>query len=364
MKNFFKITVPVSIICLILAEIILRFMPVSDPYSYLRLTSVQYIPSQFEPNVVYHLESAEGLPFVDSSSIFSTNNYGFRGDELKEPKEPGKYRIFLIGGSTTEGMYIDDKKSMNSLIQDYLSDMNAEVFNAGKSGDKLPDHISMLAHRIVQLQPDMVVLFCGLNDLRQNSYDYKHRFIKTSGKNLYHWYDDSKMFLSNFQIYRRLYNIFKRPGVENITFRSDYKSKTKYLQSLPVSNKIPELNLPAYEICLKTFAGICRENNIGLVFVTQASTWDSQADPAVISRHWMSFIGSERFPEDIMNKGLESYNDVIRSVAAGSGVLLYDLSKEIPRTSKYFFDDCHFNNNGVEFFARGVSEIIRKNVQP
>ena len=105
------------------------------------------------------------------------NEYGFRGDSVIVPKPKEEYRIFMVGGSTTECLYIDDSLAVNKQLQDRLLDKNAKVYGAGKSGDDTPDHLAMIGHRILHLDPDMIVLFCGINDLRSlnNGYDFTHR---------------------------------------------------------------------------------------------------------------------------------------------------------------------------------------------
>lgn len=205
MKDFFRITVPVTCVLLVFAEIVLRFFPVEDPYKIQKLERVgkknRYIPSQFLPNQKYTFESKEGIPHLDTLVHFSTNNYGFRGKELKN-KAADCYRIFLIGGSTTECLMLDDSKAPHALMQNQLRDFQVEVYNAGKSGDMSIDHLAMLIHRVAHLEPDLIVLLCGINDLkRSHNLDYtlidsvEFNFAKEGS-----FKTDLKLFLSNFQL--------------------------------------------------------------------------------------------------------------------------------------------------------------------
>ena len=159
-----------------LVEIVLRFVPVEDPYKSQKLERVRnknsHIPSHFLPNQKYVFTSKEGLPGLDSVTQFTTNNNGFRGNQLKD-KKAGAFRIFLMGGSTTECMFMDDKKAPHTLMQNQLSDFQVEVFNTAKAGEMTVEHLSMLVHRVTHLQPDLIVLFCGINDLkRSHNFDY------------------------------------------------------------------------------------------------------------------------------------------------------------------------------------------------
>ena len=118
-------------------------------------------------------EPEDGLPGVKGPNVFTTNNMGFRGDELTMPKPANEFRIFMVGGSTTECLYLDDSKAItrvlqNELNQQPLNNLTVKVYNAGKSGDAIDDHCSMIVQRIVQLQHDMIILFAGINDLTRS----------------------------------------------------------------------------------------------------------------------------------------------------------------------------------------------------
>ncbi len=367
MNNFIRITLPTIMIMLVVIELILRMMPVDDPYKWFkqdRMSQIncRYIPSQFSPNQKCQFESNEGLPGVDSVITFSTNNYGFRGNNIKDKKD-NCYRIFLVGGSTTECLYIDDKNSPNNKMQNLLKDIHAEVYNAGKSGDTSVDHIAMLSHRLVHLKPDLIILLCGLNDLhRGGRYDYTHRWQGGyDGNNANSLLFDLKLFLTDFQIPRRVYYTVRPNSIETIRFESNYLEAISHLKKLPTNSKEPEANIVAYETNLRSFAGICKQNNIKLILVTQASTWNSKEDSSINNLHWMSFIGEYRYQEEMMEKLLEKYNNIMKKVAFDSNVELYDLSKRVPRTKEYFYDDCHFNNNGADFYASELSDFIRTN---
>ncbi len=359
MKNFVKITIPVIIIMLVAIELILRLAPVPNPHEYDRSLSRQlYIPSQFKPHQTKQVASNEGLPFVDSIARASFNNYGFRGPniDLNKPKEG--YRIFMIGGSTTECILIDEKKAPHTLLQKKLSIHKIEAFNAGKSGDITTDHVAMLSHRIIHLKPDLIILFCGVNDLFKSAiHDYTHAYnVTKNGGTKNH----IKALLANLQIYRRMFYLFKTGSIQNTT-ESNYKAGIKYRNGLPQGNfQQLKFNYTAYEKNLRAFAGICQANHVQLILVTQATTWASKVEPQMAKRHWMSFIAGKKYHEKQMNQVMEQYNDVMRKVAKDLKVHLYDLAQDIPKSSQYFYDDCHFNNNGARFFADKIGAHIKK----
>ncbi len=57
---------------------------------------------------------------------------------------------------------------------------------------------------------------------------------------------------------------------------------------------------------------------------------------------------------------LELYNEALRRVGERQGVLVIDLAGKMPKSSRYFYDFYHFNNEGSE----KVAEIIYNDLSP
>ncbi|SFB30101.1 SGNH/GDSL hydrolase family protein [Algoriphagus aquimarinus] len=371
-KSFFTITVPMILIMLVVVEIILwKVAPVADPFAKYKNSAPlnnQFIESQFSKKVSYTFEIESDLPLMDSSTTFTTNNMGFRGDSLISPKPSDEYRIFLVGGSTTENLFIDDKLGFERQIQEKLQAENPsksiKVYNAGKSGDASPDHLAMLGQRLVHLKPDLIVLFPGINDLNRLAagYDYLHFPVKSTEVER-NWKVDLKFFLSNFQLVRRLINVMN-PEEESarkaIFLSTNYKDKVKEVQSLPLESSLPEFDISIYERNTQSFIGICKSQNIDLLLLTQTFTWDSEEENNLSNSHWMVGIGDKRYPEDELAGRLTEMNQSIIELAAKDSVNLLDLESLIPKTNAYFYDDCHFNKGGVAYSTDLISKTIQQ----
>ncbi|RAI85540.1 SGNH/GDSL hydrolase family protein [Algoriphagus yeomjeoni] len=371
-KSFFTITVPMLVIMLVLVEIILWFVaPVADPFEKYKNAAPlnnQYIESQFPKKVSYTFEIESDLPLMDSSATFTTNNMGFRGDSLISPKPDNEYRIFLVGGSTTENLFIDDYLGFERQVQEKLQAENPtksiKVYNAGKSGDASPDHLAMLGHRLVHLNPDLIVLFPGINDLNRLAagYDYLHYPVKST-EVVRNWKVDLKFFLSNFQLVRRLINVMN-PEEESarkaIFLSTNYKDKVKEVQSLPLEPSLPEVDISIYKRNIESFVGICKSQGIDLLLLTQTFTWDSQQENNLSNSHWMVGIGDKRYPEEVLAGKLSEMNQSIIDLADKDSVNLLDLESLIPKTNAYFYDDCHFNKGGIAFSTDLITSTIQK----
>lgn len=369
-KNLLMITLPVLIVLIVVAELIMRkFFPVADPYDRFK-NKVEYpfIPSQMPFNATYTLYSNEGLRGMDSVMTHTTNNVGFRGDSLIIPKPSNEVRIFIIGGSTAQCLYIDDSKSLNKVLQDELQKsypaLKVKVYAAAKSGDASDEHLAMLTHRIVHLQPDLVILFSGINDLRKTiqRYDYLHL---TPVKNFF----PRNIFLAatNFQVGRHLYYLFKRPGDEEtreaVPFHTNYRQLFNIQQAVPVSDSVPYINADAYAENLASIAGVCRANGVKIIFVPNQSTWNSMVDKAIGRQHWLLTCGGIRYREDYLAAALDSFNQKMHELGDKQHVKVFDLPSALPKSSEYFYDDCHFNVYGArEAGTRLSAYLVKTNV--
>ena len=203
------VSVAIGLVLLLLAEVGLAvFAPVPDPHAAERIVP-GYVPSAHMPDQRYGIAIEGGLPGVEPVNgrvnYFTTNNMGFRGDALVRPKPADEWRIFTVGGSTMECLVLDDSRDLSRVLQDQLQTAHADravrVYNAGKSGDRSYDHLAMVSQRIAHLEPDVVVVFAGINDLLAGifSVDYLHmERERIDGGDALRW------LAAESQLYRRL----------------------------------------------------------------------------------------------------------------------------------------------------------------
>jgi lysophospholipase L1-like esterase len=350
-------------ISLLIAEIGLRLVArVPDPTeSDKRLK--HYIISQWPPYVHYTITVEKGLPGVSGPTRFTTNNMGFRGSDLVNPKPPGEFRIFMVGGSTTECFLLDDHHAIDAVLQRELAKLDhsgrtIKVYNAAKSGDKTVDHIAMIGHRIAHLEPDMIIVFAGINDLRP--YDYLH---------LYNQQRERLSLLrllvlasTEFQLPRRVYYSLSRyqKAFGAVTLETSIKKEARIRREAPIMNEKPVDNTAPYRDNLLTIAGVARAHRIRLVYMTQQETWNSKVDPQAEEWQWLLYVPEARRTHraDLMDTALESLNDVMRQVAVDRQIPLYDLRKILPQSTEFFYDDMHFNVKGAQAAGKGLAEFL------
>jgi lysophospholipase L1-like esterase len=108
----------------------------------------------------------------------SANRLGFRGPDVTVPKPAGVYRIVLLGESSTHGWYVNDDQTIDAYLRAVLAgerpDLRVEVVDLAYDGYDSYQMWQRLAHDGVPLQPDLVVVNAGVNDVRNARYAHLH----------------------------------------------------------------------------------------------------------------------------------------------------------------------------------------------
>ena len=110
----------------------------------------------------------ELIPFSESDTV---NSYGFKNTEFTKEKAHGIYRIFVVGGSTTWGSgNYSDETTIPGILQKIFDkqelNTNVEVINAGINGANSITESTLIKERLVNLDPDLIIMYDGWNDLR------------------------------------------------------------------------------------------------------------------------------------------------------------------------------------------------------
>lgn len=122
------------------------------------------------------LPVAELKPYVEfaprvnyRSPTVNTNELGFRGGAVKNPKPPGRVRIVVVGGSAAFGSGASsDAATFPARLEAALrarSGRDLEVVNAGAPAYVSGQELARLVFELVDLEPDIVIVYDGFNDL-------------------------------------------------------------------------------------------------------------------------------------------------------------------------------------------------------
>jgi hypothetical protein len=136
----------------------------------LRVVSGAVFPMVQPPNARFEFHPSPAvLPGLSPATVFTTNEIGLRGDEYQADT---RYNILAIGGSTTECVYLDDREAWTGLLQAKLNQDSPYqervwVGNAGKSGQRLLEHLQIFQAVVPRLKTDAVIVLLGVNDFAE-----------------------------------------------------------------------------------------------------------------------------------------------------------------------------------------------------
>ena len=88
------------------------------------------------------------------------NSLGFREREI--PPKSNRYRIVVVGDSFTWGQGVEEQDRFSDRIEQVLGP-RYEVFNFGRPGDNMPEHLDVLTQALA-VSPDFVLLQLYIND--------------------------------------------------------------------------------------------------------------------------------------------------------------------------------------------------------
>lgn len=113
----------------------------------------------------------------------STNSLGFRGPEVGEKGR--KYRILLLGDSSTFGLGVNDNETWPHVLQDLLdpSGEQIQVINAAFPGASSLQGLHLLMTKGLLLEPDLVLVSFGLQDSFYGGYSDWSRLAEIMGAN-------------------------------------------------------------------------------------------------------------------------------------------------------------------------------------
>ncbi|WP_422355827.1 SGNH/GDSL hydrolase family protein [Roseivirga pacifica] len=354
------------IVGLFVIEGILTFYPIRDPFKQEKISTRYYFTPTKLPKEQFTITIEDQLPGFknyDKQVTVTTNNLGFRyqKDLYTNKKSDDEFRIFAIGGSTTECSFLNDGDDWPSLLAKQMNDVflgkNISVINTGQSGHNISDHLHLVIQQLIHLNPDLFIVYAGVNDLyasitkstSQNKSTYP---LKVRGELL---------LLTETQIGRRLYYLVKgmNPNPYHITAETNQQNRAAIVSEMAFTNFPEELNFDYSLNGLEALIGICKALNIKLVFLSQAVSWDEK-DTDLDS--WQtSIFGNVRYREKDLRRAMDELNAHNISLCNKHNIPYINMQQELTPNSDNFFDDMHLNYQGSNNLSQVLLQFFEKN---
>lgn len=302
----------------------------------------------------------EGTRVATFGKTASLNSLGYRSPERELNKATGKIRVLCSGGSTTfDTLAENDARTWPWEMEEILREgADLEVFNAGFPGWCSLENLISLEIRDVDLKPDIVVLFQGINDLqpaahrpfdRQYEHGHAERCIAVLGFNRRRlpWFEHSLFFEKSRNLILGRRNFWKW----------GWNSSPPDAQ-LPV---IPEEALRTFERNIRSYIAIAQSNGAEVILATQTIRLRRsfiKEDRAHLEE-WIPGLDPDSIPSQ-----LDRMNSILRKLSTSESVSLADVAGELPLEDADFGDPMHFSTSGsekmAEFMARSIEKVLLK----
>ncbi len=310
---------------------------------------------------IYEPYTAIGLrpnyDFRINNFDYHINSLGFRSKEVIEPKPPQVFRVFILGGSTVEGG-MNDQWTLDSYLSQGLkkSYQGVEVINAGIVGYSSQEELALLETRILDLQPDLVVIFDGRNDLYYS--------IMENGSPYY----SCKNVLDRLINYPTFYSLStnlarfltKKSAAITRAFRFCFRQKPQAVY--PHEVRFKKLRIAIYLDNLRLMKAALEINGIKGIIAFQPTLGYAKDDVTAYEKSVALYLREEERTDWLSQIPLV-WPQVGRQVAAiaDSGpVRSYDLTRVFEKTRETaYIDSVHYTPLGYQIIASRLAEIIR-----
>ena len=317
-------------------------------------------------NKTYHVKN-DIIKGLDPEITITRNSLGFRGPD--PPADNENYlTIVTIGGSTTQCFFLSDHQTWSAQLGKELERSFRSIWinNAGLDGHSTHGHLVLLEDFIVQLKPKVAIFLVGANDVARGAIsDMDAENVKSGLR-----FGSVRAFVKSASAHSEVIAL----GLNG------YRSYTAYRAGL-IHHQLDltqeaYLDIPADEQRryfeesaspaflngfgerLKKIVAASRGAGIEPVLVTQPllvgfGTDDvTGVDLARIEAYGPRQSGKMYW--DVV----EAYNNVTREVGRDEKILVIDLAREMPKSSRYFYDFVHYTPEGARTIARILDHAL------
>jgi lysophospholipase L1-like esterase len=278
------------------------------------------------------------------------NSLGFRGDEFTRDKPPNTIRIVCLGASTTFNAEVSSNHAtwphrLQEKLQAAYPQVRIEVLNAAVGGYVAADSLKNLRHRVLALDPDLVIYYEANNEI-----------VRDTGE---------------LAMERGLIDRAERPGWVttlgrySLLFDLGYKNLAILARSRgaggPKIDSVPDELPNRFIATLDAMRSELAARDIPLLLSTfivkyrrdqDRATQIANADVAFYYMPWMSIDG--------MLDAMDKYNGAILRYTRSNGLLVVDDRTAIPADANHFTDCMHLNDKGAEAMAERFYRFLRR----
>jgi lysophospholipase L1-like esterase len=301
-------------------------------------------------------------PKLDREIVLARNGLGFRGPE--RPADADRWlSVIAVGGSTTECRFLTEGRDWPAVLGADLGARFDRVWtqNAGLDGHSTYGHALLLRQRVGALRPKVVLLLVGINDVERDD-------LKSQDRALVDRPDASVLTsLARYSaIAATVQNIGRARRAEHMAL--DYRELD--LAAQPQGESDPTRTervvrrhrheyVGPYRDRLRELVALCREAGALPVLLTQPALYGPAVDDVTgVDLARVEVDATRRWDGALAWAVLEAYNDATREVGRETGTRVVDLARDVPKSSRLYYDFVHFTNEGAAVVAHRVADAL------
>jgi len=274
------------------------------------------------------------------------NTLGLRGPEVDRIKPSEVFRILCVGASTTYGAGVTADQAYPARLGQELATrapagVRYEVLNCGVPGYTSVESLVNFELRLLDLDPDVVLVYHGINDARliqgrgfRADYTHARRSWRDPREQVT---STERWLVGHVRAWAWASALagrgFAAMSLENLVYVDDYLDVL-----VPPESELNRPGISAFLRNLRNIVAVARANGVEPCLMTFA-TRKAQNDRTALYQPCI----------DALNEG-------ILALAAAEGVPLFDVRAAIGGQTDLFWDYVHCNARGCELQARAIAE--------
>lgn len=286
----------------------------------------------------------------------SHNSHGFRGEEIAIPKPPGKFRIAILGGSTTYGEFIEDNADtfpaqLQAVLRDEFGYHQVEVINAGVPGYTSWESVGNLAFRLLDHQPDLIIPYEGVNDVHARLVHPRAYRADNAGRRTL-WSEPIEVQICKHSVLLRIVGyhagLWRLPGVDSFV-QAPTSDPGTHGRSAAIGGEpmdVLDQNPPTFITRnLRTLVGIARAHDASVLLATWAH-----------SPHKGDYAATPHY-----QRGFVEQNHAVMQLAREMRIPCFDFASSMPTSPELWRDGRHVNARGAKIQAQLLARYLIEN---
>jgi hypothetical protein len=314
--------------------------------------------------------SGHGVEGLDAEITVSFNGLGFRG-----PEPPADWAshltILCVGGSTTLCPYLSDGRTWPDRLSEKLSADFTGVWvnNAGLDGHSTFGHLHLVDQYISVIRPRVVLLFVGINDVnRDDLSEFDQASRRTDG------YEGEttahaihRLLLQHSDLYALADNVRRHRMAESLGLTHQVgiaHTGFQHIKHIVLSDdersqilrEKDGKSLASYRQRLTELITRCHNLGIRVVLITQPVLYGEGTDDVRgINLETVAIGGTDGWTQWRL---LQQYNAATTEVGNKLAVPVIAAADRMPKSSRYYYDFMHCNNDGAERLATLIDDEL------